>query len=79
MEKAIPKTSIKVKFRRSSCLYPSFAYLIVSSHPFSWYAYDARSYRVLQRHRRWIDLLLPRRTIAVESLHTTVYHLLKSC
>lgn len=25
MEKAIPKTSIIVKFRRSSCLYPSFA------------------------------------------------------
>lgn len=25
MEKAMPKTSIIVKFRRSSCLYPSFA------------------------------------------------------
>ena len=25
IEKAIPKTSIKVKVRRSSCLYPSFA------------------------------------------------------
>ena len=30
IEKAMPKTSIKVKFRRNSCLYPSFALSIVS-------------------------------------------------
>lgn len=33
MEKAMPKTSIIVKFRRSSCLYPSFAMIDRKSPP----------------------------------------------
>ena len=35
MEKAMPKTSIMLKFRRSSCLYPSFAVQNVSIQGFS--------------------------------------------
>jgi len=57
MEKAMPKTSIIVKFRRSSCLYPSFAMMQHKSP--SYHGFNAvRAYQERRHHCQSLSQVL---------------------